>query len=56
MLSILSEHGRHEEARTEYGVLNCIECGSCAYVCPSKRRILQYIRYSKSMNAGHGHK
>jgi electron transport complex protein RnfC len=56
MLSILSERGRHEEASRDYGLLNCIECGSCAYVCPSKRRILQYIRYSKSKNAGHGHK
>ncbi|UOO37276.1 electron transport complex subunit RsxC [Oscillospiraceae bacterium CM] len=55
MLSILSERGRHTEAREEYGVFNCIECGSCAYVCPSKRRILQYIRYSKAKNAGHGH-
>lgn len=56
MLSILSERGRHEEARRDYGLLNCIECGSCAYICPSKRRIVQYIRYSKSKNAGHGHK
>jgi electron transport complex protein RnfC len=56
MLSILSERGRHEEAYKDYGLLNCIECGSCAYVCPSKRRIVQYIRYSKTQNAGHAHK
>jgi len=55
MLSILSERGRHEEARTEYGLLNCIECGSCAYICPARRPIVQNIRYSKTMNAGHGH-
>lgn len=55
MLSILSERGRHEESFKDYGLFNCIECGSCAYVCPSKRRIVQYIRYSKSQNAGKSH-
>lgn len=56
MLSILSERDRHEEARESYGLMNCIECGSCAYVCPSKRNIVQNIRYSKSKNAVHAHK
>ncbi|KZL91911.1 electron transport complex subunit RsxC [Clostridium magnum] len=56
MLSILSERDRHEEARESYGLMNCIECGSCAYVCPSKRNIVQNIRYSKSKNAAHAHK
>lgn len=55
MLSILSERDRHDETREKYGLFNCIECGSCAYVCPSKRRILQNIRYSKARNAGHKH-
>lgn len=56
MLSILSERNRHEEAKENYGLMNCIECGSCAYVCPSKRNIVQNIRYLKSKNAAHGHK
>lgn len=56
MLSILSKRNRHDEAREGYGLMNCIECGSCAYVCPSKRNIVQHIRYSKSKNAAHAHK
>ena len=56
MLSILSERRRHDEAREDYGLMNCIECGSCAYVCPSKRNIVQYIRFSKSQNWEHAHK
>lgn len=56
MLSILSERNRHDEARKNYGLMNCIECGSCAYVCPSKRNIVQYLRYSKAQNWEHAHK
>lgn len=31
------------------GVLNCIECGSCAYNCPAKRPLVQAIRLSKKL-------
>ncbi|MBI4691251.1 MAG: electron transport complex subunit RsxC [Nitrospirae bacterium] len=47
MLSILSEKGRYEEAK-EYNLFDCFECGSCAFVCPSKRPIVQLIRLAKS--------
>ncbi|MFV0391374.1 MAG: electron transport complex subunit RsxC [Paludibacteraceae bacterium] len=29
-------------------VMDCIECGSCSYTCPSNRPLLDYIRYGKS--------
>lgn len=29
-------------------VMDCIECGSCSYACPSYRPLLDYIRYGKS--------
>lgn len=29
-------------------VLDCIECGSCSYICPSNRELLDYIRLGKS--------
>ena len=29
-------------------ILDCIECGSCAYICPSNRELLDYIRLGKS--------
>lgn len=48
MLSILSEKGFYEEAK-EYNLFDCFECGSCAFVCPSKRPIVQLIRLAKSM-------
>ncbi len=48
MLSILSEIGHYEEAK-EYNLFDCFECGSCAYVCPAKRPIVQLVRLAKSM-------
>ena len=29
------------------GGMECIECGSCAYVCPAKRHLVQSMRYGK---------
>jgi electron transport complex protein RnfC len=29
------------------GALDCIECGACSYVCPSKRPLVQMIKYAK---------
>ena len=48
MLSILSEKGFYEGAK-EYNLFDCFECGSCAFVCPSKRPIVQFIRLAKSL-------
>ncbi|MHB8880729.1 MAG: electron transport complex subunit RsxC [Thermodesulfovibrionales bacterium] len=48
MLSILSEIGHYEEAK-EFNLFDCFECGSCAYVCPAKRPIVQLVRLAKSM-------
>lgn len=28
--------------------MDCIECGSCSYTCPSNRPLLDYIRYGKT--------
>ncbi len=30
-----------------FGVFDCFECGSCAYVCPAKRPLVQFIRLAK---------
>ena len=32
----------------QHHVLNCIECGSCSYICPANRPILDYIKLGKS--------
>lgn len=51
ILSILSETGKHMTAQTEYDLMDCVECGCCSYVCPSKRNIVHYIKQSKAKNA-----
>lgn len=47
MLSILGEKGHFAEAR-DCNLYDCFECGSCTYVCPSKRPIVQFVRLAKS--------
>ena len=51
MLSILGQRGLFQEAKEAYNLLDCVECGSCVYVCPSKRNIVHYIKLSKAQNA-----
>jgi electron transport complex protein RnfC len=29
------------------GVFDCFECGSCAYICPAKRPLVQFVRLAK---------
>lgn len=48
VLSIYSEKGFYEGAK-DNNLFDCFECGSCAFVCPSKRPIVQLIRVAKSM-------
>lgn len=31
------------------GVMNCLECGCCAYICPSGRPLVDYIRLGKQL-------
>lgn len=46
LLQILGEYNLPDDAK-KAGVLNCLECGCCSYVCPSSRPIVDYIRLSK---------
>lgn len=48
VLSVYAEKGLYEEAK-EFNLFDCFECGSCAFVCPSKRPIVQLVRLAKSM-------
>ena len=47
LLMTLSEKSLFERSETEK-VLDCIECGSCSYTCPSARPLLDYIRLGKA--------
>ena len=46
MIALASEK-QHWELAKSYGALDCIECGSCNYVCPQKINLLQLIKYAK---------
>lgn len=46
MLALLSERGRYTQTR-ELGILSCVECGSCAFVCPAKRPLIHYLKLAK---------
>jgi Na+-translocating ferredoxin:NAD+ oxidoreductase subunit C len=37
----------YAEETEQFGVFECFECGSCAYVCPAKRPLVQFIRLAK---------
>jgi electron transport complex protein RnfC len=46
LLMTLSEKGLFERMEGEK-VMDCIECGSCSYTCPSSRPLLDYIAWAK---------
>ncbi len=46
-IDFYSRAGDYESA-IKYGVKNCFECGTCTYVCPAKRTLMQSIKLCKS--------
>ena len=42
------EHGQKDEFERWHG-LECIECGSCSYVCPSRRQVAQSVKTMKKL-------
>jgi len=46
-ISIYVEAGRGAETEPFGLVDDCFECGSCAYACPAKRPLVQFIRLAK---------
>lgn len=45
-IGIYVEAGMADETEP-FGVFDCFECGSCAYVCPAKRPLVQFVRLAK---------
>ncbi len=45
-IGILVERGRFQEAK-DNDCFDCIECGSCSYICPAKRPLVQFIKLAK---------
>lgn len=46
-LAEMVEAGQYDLAEKGH-ILDCIECGCCAYICPGNRRIVQTIRQGKN--------
>jgi electron transport complex protein RnfC len=46
-IAALIRNGRIAEAGEQHA-LDCIECGSCAYVCPAHINLVHWLRYGKS--------
>jgi Na+-translocating ferredoxin:NAD+ oxidoreductase subunit C len=47
-LGILAKTREYEEM-LNYHVMDCVECGSCSYVCPSNIPLVQRFRVSKAL-------
>jgi electron transport complex protein RnfC len=47
LMMTLSEKALYERMESEK-VMDCMECGSCSYTCPSSRPLLDYIRLGKA--------
>lgn len=45
-IGLYVEAGRAADT-APFGVFDCFECGSCAFVCPAKRPLVQFIRLAK---------
>jgi len=45
-IGIYVEAGRAGDT-SQFGVFECFECGCCAYSCPAKRPLVQFIRLAK---------
>ena len=46
-LSVQIERGKYDIAEQNF-VMDCLECGACAYSCPARRPVVQYMRLAKA--------
>jgi electron transport complex protein RnfC len=46
-IGIYVEAGRARDT-SQFGLFECFECGCCAFVCPAKRPLVQFIRLAKA--------
>ena len=45
------EHNEEEKFLHQYG-MECIECGSCSYICPARRQLAQLIKGRRKIQMG----
>lgn len=46
LIGLFIEKGHYEDAK-EYNLMDCFECGSCTFVCPANRPIVQWVKKAK---------
>jgi len=46
LLGLFIEKGHYEDAR-DYNLMDCFECGSCTFVCPANRPMVQWVKRAK---------
>jgi electron transport complex protein RnfC len=49
MITLAAEQKEFATAE-EWNIRECIECGNCAYICPSKRPMLRLIRSARTFS------
>ena len=47
-LCLLARHEEYEMMASAYNLMDCFECGSCSFVCPSHIPLVQQFRFSKA--------
>ena len=45
-IGLYIEKGHYEDAKA-YNLMDCFECGSCTFVCPSNRPMVQWVKKAK---------
>jgi len=48
-LGLLATARSYDKMVEEYNLMDCFECGSCSYVCPSNIPLVQHFRLSKAI-------
>lgn len=48
-LGLLARNRQYETMAEQHSLMDCFECGSCSYVCPSHIPLVQHFRVSKSI-------
>lgn len=46
VIGLFVEKERYEDAK-DYNLLDCFECGSCTFVCPANRPMVQWVKKAK---------
>jgi Na+-translocating ferredoxin:NAD+ oxidoreductase subunit C len=45
----LAKFEAYETMVEDFNLMDCFECGSCSFVCPSNIPLVQYFRLSKGI-------